>query len=420
MAYQKIIRTPIIFPLLSFFVAVVVLNAQSADYPQWRGINRNGISEEKGLLKSWLEGGPRLLWSVSGIGIGYSSPSIANGFIYITGRKDNKEFLSALDLKGNIKWSTEYGNAFTESYPDARSTPTINGDSIYVISGRGEIVCFDLSGKIVWSVDGLKKFEGKYGSWGVAESPLIVDDKVIYTPCGSKTTMVALNKKTGETVWMTESLDDQSGYVGPILAKIGKKKQIITVTGKYVIGVDAENGHIDWKVSNKDISSPTDINCVSPVFYNGSVFVTSGYNDAGALIRISDDGMQATVSWVNPDLDVHHGGVVLVDGYIYGANWINNGKGNWVCLDWNTGKTMYESKWRNKGSIISADGMLYCYEEEGGNLALVKATPEGFNVISSFKITQGSGPHWAHPVISDGVLYMRHGDVLMAYDIKEK
>jgi len=405
--------------LSAFFMAIMAFNVISADYPQWRGINRNGISEEKGLLKSWQEGGPTLLWSATGIGAGFSSPSISKGVIYVTGRKDNKEFLSALDLKGNIKWTTEYGNAFTDSYSDARSTPTVDGDAIYVISGRGEVVCFDLSGKIRWSVDALKKFEGKYGSWGTAESPLVVDDKVIYTPCGRKTTMVALNKKTGETVWMTESLNDQSGYVGPILANIGKKKQIITVTGSYVIGVDAENGHIDWKVSNKDISSPTDINCVSPIFHNGSVFVTSGYNDAGALIKISDDGMQATVAWVNPDLDVHHGGVVLVDGYIYGANWINNDQGNWVCLDWNSGKTMYETKWHNKGSIISADGMLYCYEE-GGRLGLVKASPEGFNVVSSFKITQGSGPHWAHPVISDGVLYMRHGDVLMAYDIKAK
>lgn len=418
MVFQRISRMLIIFSLLCFSITITVSNA--ADYPQWRGVNRDGLSQEKGLLKSWPEGGPNLLWSVNLVGTGFSSPSIAEGVIYITGTKDNKEFLSALDLKGNIKWTTEYGNAYTDSYPDARSTPTVDGNYIYVISGKGEIVCFDLSGKIIWSVDGLKKFEGKYGSWGIAESPLIVDDKVIYTPCGQKTTMVALNKKTGETVWMTESLNDKSGYVAPIVAKIGNKKQIITVTGGYVIGVNAENGHIDWKVSNKDISSPKDINCVSPVFHNGSVFVTSGYNDAGALIKISNDGMQATVTWVNPDLDVHHGGVVLVDGYIYGANWINNGQGNWVCLEWNSGKTMYETKWRNKGSIISADGMLYCYEEEGGNLALVKASPEGFNVISSFKITQGGGPHWAHPVISNGVLYIRHGDVLMAYDIKTK
>lgn len=422
MILRKTFKDTILFAsVLSFAFGIMnTFSAQAGDYPQWRGINRNGISEEKGLLKSWPEAGPKLIWSATGIGAGFSSPSISKGVIYITGTKNNKESLIALDLKGNIKWSMEYGKAFTQATPDARTTPTVDGKAIYVISGTGEVVCFDLSGKIKWSVPALKQFEGKFGGWGTAESPLVVDDKVIYTPCGSKTTVVALNKKTGETVWMSESLNDHSGYVSPILAKIGDKKQIITVTGGNVIGIDAKNGKIDWKVASKDISSPGDINCVSPIYYNGGVFVTSGYNDAGALIKISNDGTQATVGWVNPALDTHHGGVVLVDGYVYGSNWIDNGHGNWVCLDWGSGKTMYETKWNNKGSIISAEGMLYCYEEQGGTLGLVKASPDGFNVISSFKITQGGGPHWAHPVISDGVLYMRHGDVLMAYDIKAR
>jgi outer membrane protein assembly factor BamB len=376
-------------------------NVQAEDWSQWGGINRNGISEETGLLKEWSVEGPKLLWSATGIGVGFSSPSIANGVIYVTGMKDNKEILFALDLNGNIKWSKEYGKAFAQSTPEARTTPTVDGDAVYVISGSGE-------------------FEGKYGSWGIAESPLIVDDKVIYTPCGAKTTVVALNKDTGETVWTSESLNDHSGYVSPILVNIGEKNQIITVTGGNVIGIDASNGHIDWKVANREISSPRDINCVSPIYYNGNVFVTSGYNDAGALIKISDDGTKASVAWVNPALDTHHGGVVLVNGYIYGSNWLDNEHGNWVCLDWNSGKTMYETKWNNKGSIISADGMLYCYEEQYGTLGLVKASPDGFTVVSSFKISQGSGAHWAHPVISNGILYMRHGDVLMTYDIKAK
>lgn len=403
-----------------FFVfGILVANVQSADWTQWRGLNRNGISDETGLLKEWTAEGPKLLWSIEGIGAGFSSPSISNGAIYVTGMKDNKEFLTCTDLSGKIKWSVEYGKAFTASFPEARTTPTIDGDFVYVISGSGEIVCFDAaSGNIKWSVEAFKIFEGRYGAWGIAESPLIVDDKIIYTPCGDKTTVVAFNKNTGDTVWASESLNDQSGYVSPILANIGERKQIITVTGRYVIGVDASNGNIDWKVDNKDISSPGDINCVSPIYYDKGVFVTSGYNDAGALIKLSDDGKNASVAWVNNDLDTHHGGVVLVDGYIYGSNWINNERGNWLCLDWNSGKTMYETKWNNKGSIISADGMLYCYEEQKGTLGLAKASPDGFNVVSSLKIALGQGAHWAHPVISNGILYMRHGDALMAYDIK--
>jgi len=395
--------------------------AQAADWPQWRGINRDGISDETGLLKEWPAEGPKLLWSATDIGAGFTSPSIANGIIYITGTKGNKEILTALDLNGNVKWNVEYGKISTQSPPETRSTPTVDGGAVYIISGAGEVVCIDtVSHSIKWSVQAFEKFEGEFGGWGIAESPLIVDNKVIYTPCGKKTTVVALDKNTGETVWASESLNDHSGYVAPILAAMGEKKQIITVTGGYVLGVDASSGNIDWKVANSEISSPGDINCTSPIYHDRGVFVTSGYNDAGALIKLSDDGMQASVEWVNPALDTHHGGVVLVNGYVYGSNWIDNGHGDWVCLDWNDGKTMYETNWNNKGSIISADEMLYCYEEQHGTLGLAKASSESFNIVSSFKITQGKGAHWAHPAISDGVLYMRHGDVLMAYDVKAR
>ncbi len=401
-------------------LSMLVMDVYSADWPQWRGINRDGISRETGLLKSWGEEGPKLIWTATGSGSGFSSPSVYNGHIYVTGIENGRESLSALDLNGNLKWKTEYGQASTQSFPEARSTPTVDGNYVYVISGRGEVVCLDAqTGAIKWSVQALKQFEANHGAYGIAESPLIVDDKVIYTPCGRKTTVVALNKYNGEVVWASESIRDQSGYVSPILAEIGGKKQIITVTENHVIGVDSENGKIIWKIANTEIASPRrQINCVSPIYFDGAVFVTSGYNDSGALIRLSEDGTKADIAWINPDLDTHHGGVVLVDGYIYGSNWINNENGNWVCLDWNTGKTMYETKWKNKGSIISADGMLYCYEEQRGSLGLVRATPEGFNVISSFNITYGDGPHWAHPVISDSILYIRHGDVLMAYNIK--
>ncbi|HIE26731.1 TPA: alcohol dehydrogenase [Candidatus Poribacteria bacterium] len=407
------------------------INIQASDWSQWLGTERNGLSKETGLLKEWPEGGPKLLWSedgftsvnhVEGIGSGFSSPSIANGSLYITGMIDNNEILSAYDLEGNLKWRKEYGKAFSKSYPDARTTPTVDGNSIYVISGTGDVVCFDAtSGDIKWSVKAFDKFEGKHGSWGIAESPLIVDDKVIYTPCGEKTTVVALDKNTGETVWASESINDKSAYVSPILVERGGKKLIVGVTGDYIIGVNAANGKIEWQFNYKETSEKgRDINAVSPIYHNGYIYVTSGYDHGGAMLKLSEDGTNVSLAWVDSTLDTHHGGVVLVDGYIYGANWINNGEGNWVCLDWNSGKTMYEKKWHNKGSIIYADGMLYCYEEKTGNLGLVKASPEDFTVVSSFKIKQGKGPHWAHPVISDGRLYIRHGNVLMVYDIKAK
>ncbi len=398
------------------------MNVQAADYPQWRGFERNGISAETGLLKEWPEGGPELVRTMTGLGKGFSSPSIANGTIYVTGTVDNIEFLSALDLEGNLKWKKEYGKPFTKSYSNARTTPTVDGGSVYVISGSGEVVCFDAaSGDIKWSVAALEKFEGKFGSWGTAESALIVDNKVIYTPCGNKTTMVALDKNTGETVWASESVGGNSGYCSPKLIERGGKRLILSMTGKYLLGVNAEDGKIEWKIGYKKVApGGNEINIATPIYHDGRAFFTSGYDHAGVMLELSEDGSDASVVWVSRDLDVHHGGIVLVDGYIYSSNWINNSKGNWVCLDWNSGKTMYEKEWFNKGSIISADGMLYCYEEKGGNLGLVKASPEDFTVVSSFKITQGKGQHWAHPVISDGLLYIRHGDVLMVYNIEAK
>ncbi len=399
----------------------LALHAESADWPQWRGVDRSGVSQETGLLKQWPEEGPELLWSVEAVGKGFSSPSIANGMLYITGILGKKEMLSAYDLDGNLKWQKTYGKAWKKSFPEARTTPTVDGDAVYVISGMGEVVCLDAaSGDIRWYVDAFKKFEGKQGSWGTAESPLVVDDKVIYTPCGPQTTVVALDKRTGETVWASESLGDQSGYTSPIWIERGGKKFIVTVTGTYILGIDVQDGTIAWNVNYKQIPPPKggkDINPVTPLYHEGRIYVTSGYDHVGVMLELSEDGANASVLWYDSTLDCHHGGVVRVDGYIYGANWLNNKNGNWVCLDWETGEVKYEEKWHTKGSIIAADGMLYCYEEKKGNVALVTASPEKFNVVSTFRITQGKGPHWAHPVISDGRLYIRHGDALMAYDI---
>ena len=236
--------------------------------------------------------------------------------------------------------------------------------------------------------------------------------------------MVALDKYTGKTVWMSESLHDSTAYVSPLLIQLDHRKIITNVTANHIFGVDAADGRMLWKYKYGDIDRPTwhprapIINCNTPVYDNDRVFVTSGYDHVGAIFQLSDDGSRIDFVWKAPALDTHHGGVVHVGGYIYGSNWLSNSKGNWVCLDWQTGNVMYEKEWQTKGSIIAADGMLYCYDERRGNIALVKATPEDFEIVSAFRVTHGSGPHWAHPVIQDGVLYVRHGDVLMAYDIR--
>ncbi|KKM03073.1 hypothetical protein LCGC14_1778060, partial [marine sediment metagenome] len=261
-----------------------------------------------------------------------------------------------------------------------------------------------------------------YGRYGIAESPLIVEDLVICTPGGDTAMMVALDKKTGQTVWKTKSIGEGSSYCSPILVKRGNRNLIITMTDHSIIGVDAANGEILWQYDCKLYQvKPRAINPNTPIYKDGYIYVTSGYDKGGAKLKLSEDG--STVlrqEWKDSTLDCHHGGVVLVDGYIYGTNWRGNPAGNWVCLDWATGNVMYETEWIGKGSITYADGMLYCYEEKQGTVGLVKATPEKFELISSFKVPKGTGEHWAHPVICDGRMYIRHGDALMAYDIRTK
>jgi outer membrane protein assembly factor BamB len=409
-----------IFNLASLLFFNLPLSAD--DWPQWRGPERTGESKENSLLKTWPKDGPKLLWSKEGLGKGFSSVSISNGSLYMTGVVDDKEVLTALDLDGNTKWQTIYGPDWEDSYSEARSTPTVDGDQLFVISGRGKLVCFDLStNKIKWSVDTVEEFNGDYHSWGIAESPLIVDEKVICSPGGENASIVAFDKNSGKLIWQTSSLSEQANYCSPILIERGGKQIIATQLAESFVGINAADGSVLWQDKYESYQDdPTDININTPLYHDGFVYITSGYDDGGAMFELSADGTQITRKWVDQTLDVHVGGIVLVDGYIYGANWENNRNGNWVCLDWQTGKVMYEEKWHNKGSIITADGMLYCYEEKKGNFGLVKANPEKFDVVSSFKIPLGKGPYWAHPSISDGRLYVRHGGALMVYDIRSR
>jgi outer membrane protein assembly factor BamB len=404
---------------LAIFLPLNPILAQSST--QWRGVDRSGYFPSEELLEKWPEKGPEQILHVEDLPDSYSSVVVQNGIIYTTGIRDKEEILSAIDSRGNILWNTVYGRAWEKSFPNARCTPTIEDHYAYLISGMGDLACVDLrGGKLRWKVDGYSRFEGRYGNWGVAESPLIVDNKMIYTPCGDITTMVAVDKENGETLWMSESLKDQSAYVSPALVNLGDLKSIVTVTGNYVIGVDADNGKMLWKLEYTSIDEPKsggDINPVTPIAVGNEIFITSGYNHVGLMLSLAEDGRSVSVKWKSSDLDVHHGGVVVVDGYIYGANYTFVIKGNWVCLDWDSGELMYEQEWKSKGSIITTGDKLICYAERKGTIALVEPTPGSFKILSEFKITRGNGPHWSHPSIYDGVLYLRHGKSLLAYRI---
>jgi len=387
---------------------------------EWRGIGRTGVYNETGLLKTWPIGGPQLLWSVENLPKGYSSVAIANGIIFTTGVQGDNDVLVAMDMNGVIKFQKAYGKAWTASYPESRCTPTIDGNRVYVSSSNGDVACISaVNGEILWMVRASDDHKGTYGKWGLAESLLVVGDKVFYTPGGETTTMIALDKTNGKLIWKTESLKDDPSYTSPFLVERGGKKIIVNVTTKWIFGVNSVDGKILWKFDFGSYAAERNNNTNTPVYSNGFIYLTSGYNHKSVMLKLSDDGTEISLVWVDKVLDSHHGAVVKVGDYIYGSNWTHNSMGKWVCLDWNTGKLMYEKDWINKGSIISADGLLYCYEEKSGNVALVEPTPEDFKIISTFKVIKGSGPHWAHPVINNGILYIRHGEALMAYSIKK-
>jgi outer membrane protein assembly factor BamB len=397
------------------------IEAQSIS--EWRPENRTGVSAEKNLIKSWPSGGPTLIWSNLDLAKGYSSPSFGNKTIYITGTEGTDDILYALTMDGKIIWKLAMGRAWTGSSPESRATPTVEGNRVYTCSGFGDLACFDATiGKMIWSYKASELNKGTYGSWGIAESLLIDGNKIYFSPGGPETMTLALNKTTGTILWKSVSLNDKPGYVSPILINYAGRKMIVNVSLGHVFGVDASNGEILWKVSHTQSSDHDDlIKCTTPLYKEGMVYVTGGYNTGGMMVRIADDGKSAKVEWTDATLDNHHGGVVLVNGFIYGSNWLNNGDGNWCCIDWKSGKKMWEEHWNGKGSIISADDMLYIYEERKGNVGLLKVNPGKFDLVSSFTVTQGNaGPFWAHPVIHNGILYLRHTNALLAYDIKAK
>ncbi len=398
-------------------------SAVKKNWPQWKGPDRNGISNETGLLKSWPKDGPKLLWSAQGLGKGYSTVSIADGTVYVTGLKDETEHLLAFDLKGNLKWQKPYGKGWTRSHVSARSTPTIDSGNIYVMTTLGSVVCLDAkTGEKKWSVSTKDKFAAKFGKWGASESLLIEGSKVICTPGGDNASLVALDKKNGNTIWTTKELSDKNGYCNPIIIDRGNKRIVVTLVEKAIVGVDAENGNLLWKYDCEKYMGDMRIRGIhpnTPIYKDGHVYVTSGYDMGSIKLKVSDNGLKVSQAWSDKELDAHHGGVLLIDGFLYGSSWKGNKDGKWMCLDWETGKKLYEHQWNGKGSIAYADGMLYCYNENIGDVALVKATPKGFDITSSFPVPLGEDKHWAHPVIFDGKLFIRHGDALMVYDVKQ-
>jgi outer membrane protein assembly factor BamB len=395
--------------------------ADSPEWPRFHGPRGDNISTETGLLAAWPEGGPKLLGTAKGIGEGYAGVAIADGMIYTAGNVEDKTVITALDLNGRQRWQVENGEAWTKSNPGSRGTPTIDGDRLYHENAFGDLICLNAkTGKKIWSTNILEQFQGKNIEWGLAESVLVDGDRLICCPGGPETAVVALDKRTGKVAWKSPSAaGDSIGYASPLLAECKGLRMILTMTLKAVIGVNADTGELLFRFEH-----PTkyDVNATTPIYHDGHILISSGYGTTGTtLLKLDVDGKKASVTkvWNSRELDNHHGGVILLDGFVYGAAHDFNG-GRWICLDWKAGEKRYAEKGVGKGSATCAEGMLYTLSENRA-VGLVKATPDGHKLISEFKIpSQGEGPTWAHPVVCGGRLYIRHGDFLYAYKVREK
>lgn len=410
--------------LVTFVLLILFFVGYSQEIAQWRGPKRDGIYPETGLLKKWPEAGPALKLKIEGIGKGYSHPVVYKNNIYVTGLKsDTLDFISAYKNTGELLWSKPYARAWANTYPDSRSTPTIENDRIYLIGGMGVVVCLDANnGNIIWSQDAHKEFHGEYNKWGLAESVLLTDKVVTYVTGGKETSVVAFDKLTGKFLWKTKGLGGPKAYCSSLLIDWNGKKMILAQTAYDLMGIDPENGETLWNYNivqfHKGESGRGGIT-LTPIFHNGEIFTNSGYDHPALMFTLAKDGRSVKLKWQNEIFDTHHGGVVLIDGNLYGSNMQDLTKGKWVSVNWETGKTNWEKDWICKGSIVAADGLMYCYEERSGHVALVQPDTGDFKLISSFKVNGGEGAYWAHPAIYNGSLYIRHGNVLLIYDVKK-
>jgi outer membrane protein assembly factor BamB len=383
----------------------------AANWPQWRGPNRDGISKETGLLKQWPEAGPPLAWKAAGAGRGYSSFSVANGKLYTMGLRGDREFVVAFDVTtGKEAWATAHGSAFRNDRGDGpRGTPTVDGDRVYALGGNGDLSALDArTGKLIWSKNVLKEFGGSNITWGISESPLVVGNKLLVNAGGQGASIVALNKTDGSLIW--KSQNDEAGYSSAIPLEVNGGTQVIFFTAERAVGLDIKDGRLLW-----DYSKPSNrtANAATPIARGNRVFISSDYGTGGGVVEIKPDN-KAQEIWFNRDMKNHHSSSVLIGDYLYGfSSSILTG------MKFDTGEIAWRDRSVGKGSLVYADGHLYCFSENGV-VGLVEATPEGYKEKGRFRIQQDSLPTWTHPVIAGGRLYLRDQDTIYAFDVREK
>ncbi len=395
---------------------------QKESYSDWRGPERNGIYNETGLLKEWPENGPELLWSFEGLGYGHSSAAVIDNKVFVTGVKDTIESIGCLfafDKSGNLLYQKEYGKDFSLNFHGTRSAPVVVGDIIYIESGMGVVYALNtVDGKEVWKKDFMSDFDvDSVIQFGYAESVLIDGDNLICVPGGKEYNVVALNRLTGEVVWKSAGEGEIATYNSPILVDRNGTKLVIAMTSASIMGIDAKTGKKYWRVEQ---TQGNKIHANTPIYSDGKLLVISaGREKTSGMVQLqlSDDGKSVEEIWRDRRYVNLMGGMIKLDTCLYGSSYLKN---DWRVISWNSGETIAQSEEFGGGAVIYADGLFYCYAERDGEIALASADTAGFRFISRFSVPMGTNEHWAHPVINNGVLYIRHGNAIMAYEIKAK
>jgi outer membrane protein assembly factor BamB len=398
--------------------SVAAMNA-AADWPQWKGPDRTGLSKETGLLQQWPANGPAVVWSARGLGQGYGSMAVAGDRVFVQGTRNGNSIVAALNrADGKEVWSKALGRLGDDDRgPGPRGTPTVDGDRVYVLSENGDLACLKTDGAEVWKRNILADFGGRQLQWLISESPLVDGAHVIVSPGGGGADggagIVKLDKMTGKTVWTAKELNDPAGYSSAIVADIGGVRTYLTFTSAAGVGVRASDGKLMFRYAR---AANRVANITTPIFHDNKVFFSSAYDTGAGLVALSaaNGTVSANEVYFTREMKNHHGGVVLVNGYLYGFN-----DSILTCLEFATGKMMWRDRSVGKGSVTYADGHLYL-QGENNVVGIAEATPSGYKEKGRFTIADKGLPSWAHPVISNGRLYVRNQDTVTAYDIKAK
>jgi outer membrane protein assembly factor BamB len=431
----------------TFVLLLVALTSPSPadDWPQFRGPNRDGASKETDLLKEWPAGGPKLLWTYSDAGVGYAGPAVVGDRLYMSGGRGDTEYVFALDLKsaadGTVKqvWAEKIGPLFhwtgNQWNAGPNANPTVAGDLVYALGGRGDLVCVAAAdGKDRWRKNLPRDLGGEVNpigggakeptplGWGYAGAPLVDGDRLVCAPGGKRGLLAALDKATGELVWQSKDVTDQTSYSSPVAAEVGGVRQYVQVVNAGIVGVAAADGKRLWSYRRQPAYD--DVVIATPIVHDSHVFATVGFKQGCDLVKLlpSAGGTVAEKVFSTKSIENRDGGVVLVDGHVFG----HSEDRGWFCMEFKTGKLVWEEPDKlGRGSVTYADGNLYCCAEKGGVVAIVEASPKGWNERGRLKLPKASGNRkpsggvWTHPVIANGRLYVRDQELLFCYDLRK-